>query len=258
MRKYRRDFDHEAEYRRFLPMIQRINRFALAGKKIDVRGAENFVRKGPSIIIGNHCGSYKDVAVLFLTVARPIFFNANRELFTRPAFSYLVRKHLHRHMGRTGLLLNFFLKPYLFLFVDYVSANIARIGTIPVNLVGSKREAVERCEDYLRRGRALISLQGRGRVDPRGRNPYIWPFGRGTALIACHLLENDNLHVPVTPLALFGSQRPWLIPGTIRVAVGAPMFARDYLRSSLEESVEHFTKALEARVQSLFMTLIRP
>lgn len=258
MRQFRPEIDHEAEYRRFLPMIQRICRFALAGKKIDVRGADNFVRKGPSISIGNHCGSYKDVAVLFLTASRPIFFNANQRLFTRPEFSALVRKHLNRHMGRTGLLLNFLLKPYFFLFVDYVSANIARIGTIPVDLVGSKREAVERCEDYLRWGRALISLQGRGRVDSKGRNPYIRPFGRGTALIACHMLENDNLHIPVTPLALFGSQWPWLIPGTIRIAIGEPMFARDYLSGSLEESVERFTKALEARVQSLFMTLIRP
>jgi 1-acyl-sn-glycerol-3-phosphate acyltransferase len=257
MRKFRPEIDHEAEYRRFLPMIERICRFALAGKKIDVRGADNFVRKGPSIIIGNHCGSYKDVAVLFRIASRPLFFNANQLLFTRPEFSALVRKHLHRHMGRTGLLLNFFLKPYFFLFVDYISANIARVGTIPVNLNGSKREAIEKCEDYMRRGRALVSLQGRGRVDPKGPNPYIRPFGHGTALIACHMLENDNLHVPVTPLAIFGSQWPWLIPGTIRIVIGEPLFARDYLGGSLEENVECLTKALADRVQSLFMTLIR-
>jgi len=53
----------------------------LFSKKISVRGAENFVREGPNIIVGNHVGSYKDVAILFKTVPRPIFFIANKMIF---------------------------------------------------------------------------------------------------------------------------------------------------------------------------------
>jgi len=258
MRKTKREWDHDAEFRRFTPMIQRISRFTLAGKKIEVVGGENFVPRGPNIVIGNHCGAYKDVAALFRTVPRPIFFNANRQLFTRPEFNALVKKHLHRHMGRLGNFLNFILNPYKWLFVDYVSSNIARVGAIPVDLQGSKKEAISICEEYLRRGRAIISLQGRGRIDPAEKNPYVTPFGRGMALVAYDMRASDGIDVPVTPLALFGTQWPWLIPGTIRVHVGAPMFVRDHLRSTLEASVEAFKDALERRVDGLLRALIVP
>ena len=229
----------------------------LAGKKIEVLGSDRIVREGPSLIVGNHCGAYKDVVTLFRVMPRPIFFNANKQLFSRGEISFLVRKHLKRHMGRFGLTVNFLLNPFKSLFVDFVAGNIARVGTIPVDLKGSKLEAVRSCEDYVRKGRAIVALNGRGRVDPIGRNPYIWPFGRGSALIAYHLRENDGLDIPVTPLAMFGTQLPWLIPGTIRVNIGEPLFVRDYLGGALESVVERFKDALEIRVHELFMQLIR-
>ena len=239
-----------------MPLILRFSRVMLAGKSIEVHGVDRLVREGPSLIVGNHCGAYKDVVTLFRVIPRPIFFNANKQLFSRAEFSYLVRKHLKRHMGRFGLAVNFLLNPYKSLFVDFVAANIAKVGTIPVDLKGGKQEAIRRCEDYVRMGRALVALNGRGRVDPIGRNPYIWPFGRGSALIAYHLRENEGLDVPVTPLAMFGTQLPWLIPGTIHVNFGAPLFVRDYLGGGLEASVERFKDALETRVHELFMQLI--
>jgi hypothetical protein len=257
MQRLRPDFDHEAEYRRFLPKIERICRIGVAGKKIEVIGGDNFVRRGPNIMIGNHIGSYKDVATLFLTAVRPLFFNANAQIFTRAEFASLVRKHLKRHLGRAGLMLDFLLNPYKFLVVDFIASNIARIGTIPVYLLSGKREAVERCEDYMRRGRAVVSLQGRGRVDPQAPNPYIWPFGRGTAFVAYEMLEREGMHVPVTPLALFGTQIPWLIPFTIRISVGAPMFIRDFLGGGRDASVLRFKAALEDRVLSLFKDILR-
>lgn len=257
MRRLRLDYDHETEYRRFLPRIERLCRFGLAGKTIEVIGRENFVRRGPSLLIGNHIGSYRDVATLFLTAGRPLFFNANAQLFTRSELAAVVRKHLKRHMGRTGLFLAFLLKPYVSLFVDYVSSNIARIGSIPVYLLSGKREAVERCQEYMRLGRAVVSLQGRGRVDLRAPNPYIWPFGRGIAFIAYDLLEREGLHVPVTPLAFFGTQVPWLVPATIRLNVGEPMYARDFLGVGRDASVLRFKAALEARVLELFRDILR-
>lgn len=257
MRKPRPEYDHERELRRFVPMINRLGKVVLAGKKIEVLGEENFVRRGPSILIGNHCGAYKDVSVLFRIVPRPIFFNANKQLFTRPEFNFLVRKHLHRHMGRMGDFLNFILNPYKWVFVDYISSNIARVGAIPVDLLGSKKEAISICENYLRRGRAIVSLQGRGRVDPAEKNPYMKPFGRGMALVAYDLRAQDRIDVPVTPLALFGTQLPWMIPGTIHVHFGEPMFVGDYLRDTLEASVEAFKDALERRVDAMIRALVK-
>jgi len=255
MRKPRPVYDYETELRRFLPMINRLGKIFLAGKTIDVLGAENLVRQGPSILIGNHCGAYKDVCVLFRTVPRPMFFNANKELFTRPEFNFLVKKHLHRHMGRMGDFVNFILNPYKWVFVDYISSNIARVGAIPVDLLGSKKGAIAIGEEYLRRGRAIVSLYGRGRVDPTEKNPYMKPFGRGMALVAYDMHAQDGIDVPVTPLALFGTQLPWMIPGTIRVHFGEPMFVRDYLRDTLEASVEAFKDALERRVDAMIRAL---
>ena len=205
MRKPRPAADYEAELRRFLPVINRLGKILLAGKTIEVLGEENFVRQGPSILIGNHCGAYKDVSVLFRIVSRPLFFNANKQLFTRPEFNFLVRKHLHRHMGRLG--------------------------------------------DF------LVSLQGRGRVDPAEKNPYMKPFGRGMALVAYDMHAQDGIDIPVTPLALFGTQLPWMIPGTIRVHFGEPMFIRDHLRTTLEASVEAFKNALERKVGAMIRAL---
>ncbi|MCK7518490.1 MAG: hypothetical protein MZV64_12615 [Ignavibacteriales bacterium] len=79
-----------------------MTRLFLLPKKIDLRGAENFVREGPNIIIGNHCGAYKDVSLLLRTVPRMIYFTANQMIFTREQASELVRTHLHRHMGKFG------------------------------------------------------------------------------------------------------------------------------------------------------------
>ncbi|MBM3293649.1 MAG: 1-acyl-sn-glycerol-3-phosphate acyltransferase [Candidatus Aminicenantes bacterium] len=249
---------HEEELRRIEPAIRWLGRIGLVGKSVMVHGGDSIPAEGPAILIGNHCGAFKDVMTLFRIVPRPIFFNANKQIFTRPEFSALTLKHLKRHLGRVGVFLNFLLNPFKFLVVDYVSANIAKIGTIPVDLLGrDKREAVEQCMDYLRRGRAVVSLQGRGRVDPRERNPYIKPFGRGSAIVACRLHLEERLDVPVVPLAFYGTHLPWAIPGQIRVGFGRPFFARDHLAETFEASVGRLKAAVEAAVHRLFMELLR-
>jgi 1-acyl-sn-glycerol-3-phosphate acyltransferase len=249
---------YEEELRRVGTVLLWLQRIGLLGKTIVIRGGDHFPKEGPAIVIGNHCGAFKDVMTLFKISPRPIFFNANKQIFDYDEFSALVLKHLRRHLGRLGTFFNFLLNPFKFAVVDYVSTNIAKIGTIPVNLRGlGKHDAVERCMDYLRQGRALISLQGRGRVDPKEPNPYIKPFGRGTAIIAYRLHTEEGLDVPVVPLAFYGTQLPWAIPGKILVSYGAPMFAKHHLAAGFEASIERFKSALEAEVRRLFMELIR-
>jgi len=248
----------EEEFQRFQPVIRALSRISILGKKIVVRGEENFVREGPNIIVGNHCGSFKDVATLFRSVPRPFFFTANKMIFSKADFNFLVRKHLKRHLKDLGVLLNFLLIPFKSLFVTYVSSNIAKIGTIPVDLYYlGKRGAIERCQDYLKAGRAIAALQGRGRVVPQDPNPYVKSFGRGTAIIAYNVLEQQGIRVPVTPLAIYGTQLPLFIPGKILVNVGPAMFVSDYLGGGLDESVTRFKEALESRVKELFLELIR-
>lgn len=238
-------------------MFRRLSAVALLGKRIEVRREENFVREGPNIIVGNHSGSFKDVAVLYRIVPRPIFFTANKMIFSRKEFDFLIRKHLQRHLKDLGLAINTLVKPLKYLFARYAATTIAEVGAIPVDLYGSKREAVTMCQEYLRSGRAIITLQGRGRIFPKAPHPYISPFKRGASIMAYNLYHDNGISAPVTPLAIFGTHIPIVVPGKIRVNVGEPMFIRDYPAGKAEDTIESFRHALEARVKGLFLELIR-
>ena len=83
-------------------------------------------------------------------------------------------------------------------------------------------------------------------------------FRPGTSAIAFSLFEERGVSVPVTPVAIFGTQKPWLVPATaIRVSVGEPMYVGDFVHGSSNEVVERFRRALETRVKALFLDLIR-
>jgi len=249
---------YEEELKKYEPFARKTSTVALLGKKLLVYGRDNFVKKGPAIIVGNHCGTYKDVAVVCKVVPWPFFFTANREIFSKSEFNYLVRKHLHLHLGNFGLLLNFFLNPYKSLFVQYISSNIAKVGTIPVDIyVHGKREAIERCQEYLKKGRVLIALQGHGRIVAKYPNPYVTPFGRGISIISYNMFKQEGIAVPVTPMAMYGTHRPLVTPAKIHVNVGRPMFITDHWLDGFDETVDRFKNALEAKVNELFLELIR-
>jgi 1-acyl-sn-glycerol-3-phosphate acyltransferase len=242
----------EEEFRRLEKFIDLVTKFLLLPKKIELRGRENFVREGPNVIVGNHIGAYKDVSILYQTVPRMIYFTANKAIFSKKEAGELVLRHLHRHMGRFGGVIHFILKPFYAFMVDYVSSNIARIGSIPVDLYGSRREAILKCQDYLRKGRAIIALQGRGRVKPKDPNPYIAGFRRGVSIMAYNLYKEIGLSVPVTPMSIFGTHIMWGVPATIKVNVGRPVFVKDHWTGEEVSTVETFRLALERTVTELF------
>ena len=63
--------------------------------------------------------------------------------------------------------------------------------------------------------------------------------------------------VPVTPLAIFGAQKPFLTPGKVKVNVGKPMKILDYFEGGFNHTVDRFKTALESRVKSLLIEMIR-
>jgi 1-acyl-sn-glycerol-3-phosphate acyltransferase len=247
----------EEELQKILPTLQKWISFLLLGKTIDVRGGGHFVRQGPSLIVGNHCGAFKDIGVVIRSVPRPIFFTANKLIFIPEDFDALIRKHLVRHLGDLGITLNALLKPLKGALIRFVTKNIAKVGTIPVDLQEGREDTRRQIQRYLELGRAVIALQGRGRVQVRDPHPYVSRFRPGTAAIAHNLYLESGILVPVTPLAIYGSQKPWLVPGTIKVNVGEPMFVRDHIGAAANDVVERFRSALEARVKALFLELLK-
>jgi 1-acyl-sn-glycerol-3-phosphate acyltransferase len=242
----------EEEFKRIEKSVDLVTRAFIFPKKIDLRGGENFVREGPNIIIGNHIGSYKDVATLLRTVPRMIYFTANKMIFDKKEASDLILRHLHRHMGKFGGFLHLILNPLYTLVVHFVSGNAAKVGSIPVDIYGSKRESIIKCQDYLRKGRAVIALQGRGRVHPKDPNPYVKSFRRGVSIMAYNLFKQEGIVVPVTPMSIFGTHIMWGVPATIKVNVGRPLFIRDYWTGEEISTVEKFRAALEQAVSGLF------
>jgi 1-acyl-sn-glycerol-3-phosphate acyltransferase len=172
-------------------------------------------------------------------------------IFTRREFDELVLGHLRTHLKNFGVFLNLLLTPLKAFFVNYISSNIVKIGTIPVDLYNKKRETIGVVEDYLRKGRSIIALQGRGRVMPKDPHPYVKRFSGGTSVIVYNLLQ-EEISVPITPIAMFGTQIPIFVPGKIHVNVGQPLYIKDYFTGEFQETVEKFKIALESSVKNLF------
>ena len=248
---------YEDEINRLRPFLERLSNIALFGKKIVVHGAENFVKQGANIIVGNHIGTFKDIATIVKIVPRPIFFTANRLIFNKKDFNALISKHLRLHLKDFGLVVDLLFKPLKMHFVNYISTNVTKAGMIPVDLSRSRRLALDKCEEYLQQDRTIIALQGRGRVEKHASHPYVSPFRKGVSILVHNLFEREGLVVPVTPIAFFGTHIPFGVPARVRVNVSAPMRITDYLADDVSETIENFRAALESRVKTLFLELIR-
>jgi 1-acyl-sn-glycerol-3-phosphate acyltransferase len=247
----------EQELQRARPVLDRLSRFALLGKKIISEGTDHFVEQGPNIIVGNHIGTFKDAATIYKIMPRSFVFTANRMILDKDEFDFLIRKHLKRHFKEIGLLINTLLKPLKVPFIDFVTRTAKNIGAIPVDLYSSKRDAILKCQESVAAGRALITLHGRGRVMKDDPNPYVSPIRRGAAIICYNLYINDGLKVPVTPLVIFGTHLPLFFPTTLRVKVGEPMYVTDYLDDSFAKTIERFRAAIETKANSLFFQIIK-
>jgi 1-acyl-sn-glycerol-3-phosphate acyltransferase len=247
----------EAELKKIRPQIEKLCDFLLLGKTVEVRGQRNIVHEGPNIIVGNHCGTFKDGAIIWKIVPRPIFFTANRMIFNKDELTLLVKEHFQVHLKSVGYFLNLALHPITSRLINFVSSALPRAGTIPVDLTRRKKLAIEKCQEYLKKGRAIIALQGNGKIRKNDPNPYVSPFRKGPSILSYNLYTEENIPVAVTPLAFFGTQSPVFIPGKIMVNIGEPMYIADYMANDFATSVEKFRAAMERKVKDLFMELIR-
>ncbi|MGD2294320.1 MAG: lysophospholipid acyltransferase family protein [Candidatus Aminicenantes bacterium] len=248
---------YEEEYHRLFHIVARISSFALLGKKVIVKGKENFVKIGPNIIVGNHIGSFKDIAALVEIVPRPMFFIANQMIFNKKELNFLIRKHLKRNLKDFGLAIDLILRPLKTLFVNFITENIPKVGTIPVDIYQGKKQAIKKCQEYLEKGRTIIALQGRGRIMKGDPHPYVHEFRKGASIMSYNLYTEKSLSVPVTPLAFFGTHKSFVTPAKVKVNVGEPMYIADYMEKGFLDTINRFSEAMEERVKSLFYDLIK-
>jgi 1-acyl-sn-glycerol-3-phosphate acyltransferase len=247
----------EVEFQKMRPALDRLCCLALLGKKMIADGTENFIKQGPTIIVGNHIGTFKDAAIIYRIVPRSFIFTANKMILDKDELDFLIRKHLKRHFKEVGLLINTLIKPLKVPFINFVTSTAKKIGAIPVDLYSSKRDAILKCQEGVKEGRALITLHGRGRVMKDDPNPYVSPIRRGAAIISYNLYKSEGLKIPITPVVIFGTHLPLFFPTKIRVKVGKPLYVTDYLGENFDETVEKFRAAIEAKVNSLFFQIIR-
>jgi 1-acyl-sn-glycerol-3-phosphate acyltransferase len=247
----------ESELKKIRPKIEKLCDFLLLGKTVEIKGENNIVQEGPNIIVGNHCGTFKDGAIIWKIMPRPIFFTANRKIFNKDELTALVKEHFQVHLKSFGYFLNLALHPITSRLINFVSAAQAKAGTIPVDLTRQKKLAIEKCQEYLKKGRAIIALQGNGKIAKNDPNPYVSPFRKGPSILSYNLYTQEDIPVAVTPVALFGTQTPVFIPSKIKVNIGEPMYISEYLADDFATSVEKFRAAMERRVKDLFMDLIK-
>jgi 1-acyl-sn-glycerol-3-phosphate acyltransferase len=248
---------NEEEFEKLRPVFDRWSNVGLSINKLDVTGVENFVKKGPTIILGNHIGTLKDAFTIYRIVPRSFVFTSNRMIFDKDELDFLIRKHLKRHLKGFGLFVNTILKPIKIPAINFITQTVRRVGAIPVDLYSSKRDAIMKCQETVKAGKALILLQGRGRVMKSNPNPYVSPVRKGAAIISYNLYANEGISVPITPLAMFGTHRPLFVPGRIRVRIGEPMYISDFMGGGFEETVERYRRALEKKINSLFFEILR-
>jgi len=247
----------EEEFEKLRPVFDKWSKVGLLAIKMDVKGAENFVKEGPAIIMGNHIGTLKDAFTIYKIVPRPFVFTSNKMIFDKNELDFLIRKHLKRHLKGFGIFVNTIIKPIKIPAINFVTKTVRSVGAIPVDLYSSKRDAIMKCQETVKAGRALILLQGRGRVMKTNPNPYVSPIRKGAAIISYNLYTNEGISVPITPLAMFGTHRPLFTPGKIQVRVGKPMYISDYMGGGFDETIERFRSAVEKKINSLFFEILR-
>jgi 1-acyl-sn-glycerol-3-phosphate acyltransferase len=247
----------EKDFLLLKPTLMKWVRLALFGKTLQVTGMDNLPMLGPVIIVGNHIGSYKDIGALLQIIPRHIHFTANQEIFTRESFHALIRHHLKRHLKEFGLLFDAAIRPIKVPFVNFMADNIGRVGTIPVDLTGGKTQAFQKCKDFLLEGRALVLLQGKGRIDPRDSHPYMSKFRSGPAVICAEIYRDRGLVIPVVPIVMYGTHMPWVVPGRIKVGVGKPLHITEHMSDDFGLTVSRFRDAMEKSVRVLLYRLVK-
>lgn len=133
---------------------------------------------------------------------------------------------------------------------------ISRLGGFPVDTekpgVDSLRHSVELLQDDQM---LVIFPEGnifRDLVEPANTVRKVHPLKRGVARIALDVIENKpEKEVNILPVSLKYSDSVPSWGADVKIDIGVPLNAAEYLEDSIRRSSQNLTKALEEKLQQL-------
>lgn len=233
----------------------------------DIKNIKNKIEEGPNIIVANHPGAHKDIAVLTTLYKRQLFFTANKEVLNKKDFDRLIKnyikKRVRKFFGIFGTAfsnnVNVALTLPRYFFVKHVPYWIKETGSIPFNIGGiGNKKARSIAEKYLRNDLPVVYLQYHGK---KKRSKYaldnqdIYEFKYGAFKLAYDMWDKYKEKVPVTPISIEGSDGIFRPFKRIKINFGEPGYITDYLdKENLDKkkSVAAFKESLEKKVVRLY------
>jgi 1-acyl-sn-glycerol-3-phosphate acyltransferase len=126
---------------------------------------------------------------------------------------------------------------------------ISRLGCFPVDTARPAADSIEKSKYLLLKGEMLT-------IFPEGdifRNKEVQPLKKGIARIALDVeRENLGIGVKILPVRLTYSQKiPKWRTTSVKINIGSPLVAGEYLGDSLKKSSENLTQILETSLRQL-------
>ena len=129
---------------------------------------------------------------------------------------------------------------------------IRRMGGFPVNTERPQLSSVQHSIELLQANQEMLVIFPEGGIF---HDYQIHPLKRGVALIALQAASNQlKQKVKILPVSVRYSQ-PYPSWGTdVKVDIGAPLTVKEYLSTSLRQSSQKLTAALQESLQNLYET----
>jgi len=230
---------------------------------ITCNGLENIIKDGPNIIIINHPGVGKDIALLLKVYERQLFFTASDFVFSKETILNKFKGYCGNKYG--GRFKYDILKPLANSFSDFLPSKMKKYEMIPISLksdlsreqvVQSLKKSIDMAKDYLKKERAIVFFQMNTDISKKYSKEYavskyhnyLFKFHNTVSRII-HELYKGGLYIPITPVAFYGGEgiNPFR---KIVMNIGEPV----YLESIKENnSIPEFTNILEQKVANLLI-----
>lgn len=214
-------------------------------KNIEVRGLENIIDSS-GIITPNHF-DWKDILVVGTVIPREICFVAQEEILDEQKFSEVISEVIKEktHLPKR---LFYHISNYL---ARIVVSNARKIEDmlIPVSVNGGNGSFYALSEKMLSEDKLICLFPERRKKN--NKHKEIQSFMLGFSKISYRMYE-QGYDIPVYPVAIKNSMNYFR---TIKLEILPPVYIREFLRESPQETIESFAKEVETKVRNSYSKL---